>query len=106
MSDDIKQKATLAWDRKRSYLNLLEKLNDELTFAHCGGMWNANRELIAFLTAFQDVEQITLADIYNVPRQVNPIELLKLAKEKYQYAANSWAVEYNKLARIRKADDV
>lgn len=106
MSDDIKQLAKLAWDRKLSYLNLQERFRDDLTFAHDGGMWRADRETIAFLTAFNSVEQITMEDIYSVPRQINPIELLKICKEKYQYAANAWAVEYAKLSRIRRAEDV
>ena len=72
---DIKELATLAWDRKRSYLNLREKFQDLLVFPFAGGMWRADRETIAFLSVFIDVEQITLEDIYTVPRQVNPTEL-------------------------------
>ena len=106
MSEDIKQLAKLAWDRKLSYLNLQERFQDDLTFAYSGGMWRADRETIAFLTAFDDVEQITMEDIYSVPRQIDPVELLKKCKEKYQYAANAWAVEYTKLARIRRAENV
>jgi hypothetical protein len=106
MVDDIKQKAKLAWDRKLSYFNLKEKFQDQLTFAHGGGMWTADKATIAFLTAFQDVEHITMEDVYNVPRQVNPVELLKMCKEKYQFAANSWAVEYNNISRTRRSDDV
>lgn len=106
MSEDIKQLAKSAWDRRLSYLNLQERFQDELTFAHSGGMWRADRETIAFLTAFQDVESIILEDIYNVPKQVNPVELLTLCKQKYQYAANAWAVEYAKLSRVRRAEDV
>ena len=52
MVDDIKQKAKLAWDRKLSYFNLKEKFQDQLTFAYGGGMWNADKATIAFLTAF------------------------------------------------------
>ncbi len=103
---DIKELATLAWDRKRSYLNLKEKFQDLLVFAHSGGMWRADRETIAFLSVFADVAQITLEDIYAVPRQVNPQELLQLCKEKYQFAANSWAVEYAQLSTVRRADHV
>ena len=106
MSEDIKQLAKSAWDRRLSYLNLQERFRDELTFAHSGGMWRADRETIAFLTAFQDVESIILEDIYNVPKQVDPIELLTLCKQKYQYAANAWAVEYAKLSRVRRVQDV
>ena len=106
MIDDIKQLAKLAWDRKLSYLNLQERFRDELTFAYSGGMWRADRETIAFLTAFVDVEQIVLEDIYGVPRKVNPIELLEQCKQKYQFVVNAWAVEYAKLSRIRRADDV
>lgn len=106
MSNDIKQKAKLAWDRKLSYLNLQERFQDELTFAHSGGMWRADRETIAFLVAFSDIDQLTVEDIYQVPRQVNPRELLDLCKQKYQFAANSWSVEYNKLSKVRKSSDV
>ena len=106
MSEDIKQLAKSAWDRRLSYLNLQERFRDELTFAHSGGMWRADRETIAFLTAFQDIQQITIEDIYGVPKQVDPVELLTLCKQKYQYAANAWAVEYAKLSRVRRAQDV
>ena len=106
MSSDIKELAKLAWDRKLSRLNLKERFQDDLVFAHTGGMWRADRETVAFLTAFDGVEQITMEDIYGVPRQVNPTELLKICREKYQYAANAWAVEYARLAQIRRADNV
>jgi hypothetical protein len=69
-------------------------------------MWRADRETIAFLIAFQDIQSIVIEDIYNVPKQVNPVELLTLCKQKYQYAANAWAVEYAKLSRIRREQDV
>jgi hypothetical protein len=106
MSDDIKQKAKLAWDRKLSYLNLQERFQNDLVFAHSEGMWRADRETVAFLTAFCDVEQITMEDIYCVPRQVNPLSLLNLCKQKYQFAANAWATEYANLTKVRKAEDV
>lgn len=106
MSEDIKQLAKSAWDRRLSYLNLQERFRDELNFAHSGGMWCANRETISFLTAFQDIEKITMEDIYGVPRQVNPMQLLELCKQKYQYAANAWAAEYAKLSSTRRAEDV
>ena len=106
MSDNIKQLAKLAWDRKLSYLNLQERFQDELTFAHSGGMWRADKETISFLNAFSNIDQITFEDIYNVPRQINPSELLEVCKQKYQFAANAWAVEYAKLAKVRKADNV
>jgi hypothetical protein len=106
MSEDIKQLAKLAWDRKLSYLNLQERFRDDLMFAHSGGMWRADRETIAFLMAFRDLESIVVEDIYNVPKQVNPVELLNLCKQKYQYAANAWAAEYANLSRIRRAEDV
>ena len=103
---DIKEKAMLAWNRKHSYYNLKEKFQDDLNFSHSSGMWCANKEFISFLTAFQNVDQIVLEDIYNVPRTVNPVELLEVSKEKYQFAANAWAVEYNKLAKVRQAKNV
>jgi len=106
MVDDIKQKAKLAWDRKLSYLNLQEKFQEELTFAHSGGMWRADRETIGFLSAFENIEQMTVEDIYQVPRQVNPGELLEVCKQKYQFAANNWASEYARLLTVRNSNNV
>jgi len=106
MSDSIKQKAKLAWERKFSYLNLQEKFQDELTFAHSNGMWRADRETIGFLSAFKGIDLMIVEDIYNVPRQINPNELLELCKQKYQFAANNWATEYARLSTVRKADNV
>lgn len=106
MVDDIKQTAKLAWDRKLSYLNLKEKFQDTLTFVYNEGIWRADRETIAFLSAFNGIDQIIFEDIYGVPRSVNPIELLNLAREKYQFAANAWAVEYAKLSKVRRSENV
>ncbi len=106
MSDSIVEQAKLAWNRKLSYFNLQEQFQNQLVFAYSSGMWRADRETIAFLSAFADVERITAEDIYGVPRQIDPAELLTLCKQKYQFAANAWAVEYAKLSKVRKAADV
>ena len=106
MIDDIKAQAKLAWDRKQSYANLHEKYQEMLFFSHAGGMWKADRETIAFLAAFKEIEQLTVEDIYNVPRQVSPAKLLELCMQKYQFAANSWSKEYRDLSQIRKAENV
>ena len=103
---DIKNDIKLAWDRKQAQQSLKEKLNAELIFAHNGGMWCANRETISFLNAFPNISEMTVEDIYGIPRQVNPMELLELCKQQYQFATNAWAVEYQKLARIRRANDL
>lgn len=106
MSENIVEQAKLAWNRKLSYFNLQEQFQDQLVFAHSSGMWRADRETIAFLSAFADIDHITAEDIYGVPRQIKPAELLDLCKQKYQFAANAWAVEYANLSKVRRSSDV
>lgn len=105
---EIQKQAKLAWDRKQAYANIKEKYQESLTFSLFGGTWKADRELISFLSAFsnKNIKNLTLEDIYGVPRQVEPEELLKTCIEKYQFVANTWAVEYRELSRIRRADNV
>jgi hypothetical protein len=105
---DIQQTIKAAWDRKQAYAAIKEKFQESLVFSHSGGMWRADRETIAFLSAFlhSSPEQITMEDVYGVPRQINPKELLDLCINKYQYVANIWSVEYRELSRIRRAENV
>lgn len=93
-----------AWDRKQSQKNLEEKANSLLCIAHLGGMWRCDREFISFLHAMKDHKEIVIADIYNVPRKVDPEVLLDLAKSRYQYVMNNWMIEWNDLAKARKPE--
>lgn len=106
MSEEIKQKAKAAWDRSLLRTNLNQRFQDQLNFAFSGGMWCANRETIAFLSAFRDVEHLVVEDIYGVPRAVNSQDLLDQCIERYQYAANTWAQEYHKFSQTRRVEDV
>lgn len=106
MSDEIKQIAKAVWDRSLAKTNLKQKFQDSLLFSYNGGMWSADRETVAFLSAFANIEHLIVEDIYGVPRPVNPSELLNECVQRYQYAANAWAVEYQKFANTRRADDV
>jgi len=106
MNEKIKQKAKAAWDRSLLHTNLKQRFQDQLNFAHDGGMWQADRETIAFLSAFDNCEHLVVEDIYGVPRKVNPQELLSQCVERYQYAANAWSCEYHEFARTRRAEDV
>jgi len=106
MNKEIKQKAKAAWDRSLLRTNLKQHFQDQLNFAYSGGMWRADRETIAFLSAFRDIEHLVVEDIYGVPRAVNPQELLEQCIERYQYAANTWSQEYRKFSQTRRVDDV
>lgn len=101
---DIRETVKLAWDRKQSLHNLRVDMHDRLVLHMFDGTWKVDRELIAFLQAFQDCDQIVMEDVYEVPRTVNPQELLKRAKEEYQFVTNAWAVKYKEIARKRKVD--
>jgi len=103
---DIKKQAKAAWDRSLHKTNLKQKFQDTLIFSHDNGMWNADRETIAFLSAFRNSNHLIVEDIYGVPRSVDPSKLLAECVERYQYAANRWSNDYQAFAQTRRADDV
>jgi hypothetical protein len=106
MNEEIKTKAKAAWDRSLLRTNLKQRFQDQLNFAYSGGMWRADRETIAFLSAFNNREHLVVEDIYGVPRTINPTELLEQCIERYQYAANTWSAEYHQFSQTRRASDV
>jgi hypothetical protein len=79
---------------------LKEKYEAKMLFALDGGMWNANPELIAVLSIF-DEDTIILKDTYGNPCRVDRAMLLHDAKQRFQEQMNAWLCEYNEVSRQR-----
>jgi hypothetical protein len=79
---------------------LKEKYQAKLIFAYAGGMWQAGPELINTLLVCPWDEAVIL-DLYETPVKIAPIELKKLAEERWQEQMNAWLVEYEELNRNR-----
>jgi hypothetical protein len=103
---DIKELAKLSYDRKLAQKNLEEKQMARLLLAYNSGLWKVDPTLIALLQSYQTQSDIILLDSNNIPRKVNPVELLKLVQQRHQEVLNDWLIEYNKLAKIRTINHV
>ena len=79
---------------------LKEKYQAKLTFAYAGGMFRAGPELINTLMCCPWDEAVIL-DLYENPVKVAPIELKRLAEERWQEQLNAWLVEYEQLNKNR-----
>jgi hypothetical protein len=79
---------------------LKEKYQGKLTFAHAGGMWKAGPELINTLLVCPWDEAVIL-DLYENPVKVAPIELKRLAEQRWQEQMNAWLIEYEELNKNR-----
>ena len=79
---------------------LKEKYQAKLTFAYRGGMWSAGPDLINTLNLCPQDNAVIL-DLYENPVRIAPIELKKLAEQRWQEQLNAWLTEYEDLSRHR-----
>ena len=91
----------VATDYQKNKATLREKIQSDLLFAHNGGMFRAEPELIAFLATWEDAT-IYLEDTYQNPIEVNCTEMLAKAKQHYQKVMNYWHQQHAELRKIRK----
>jgi len=98
--NEILKNAKVRFDHNQNKKILKEKYESKMMFAHNGGMWNAGPLLITTLNTFED-DTIVLEDLYNNPIQVNRIELLTEAKQRWQEQMNGWLNEFNQNSRQR-----
>ena len=79
---------------------LKEKYQARMIFAHAGGMWRADPELINILATVPPGDAVLL-DLYETPVQVRPEELRGLAMQRWQEQMNAWLVEHDQLSNKR-----
>ena len=88
------------FDHHQARIVLKEKYQAKLTFAHAGGMWRADPELLVLLATVPPGDAVIL-DLYETPVRVNPEELRGLAMQRWQEQMNAWLVEYEESNRNR-----
>jgi hypothetical protein len=79
---------------------LKEKYQAKLTFAYGGGMFRAGPDLINILNCCP-WDDAVIVDLYENPVRVAPIELKKLAEQRWQEQLTAWLVEYEQLNQQR-----
>ena len=79
---------------------LKEKYQARMIFAHAGGMWRADPELINILATVPPGDAVVL-DLYETPVQVNPEQLRGLAMQLWQEQMNAWLIELDQQRQLR-----
>ena len=98
--DNLTQKIKARFDHEAAKQVLREKYEAKLLFAHQGGMFRADADLIVLLNSF-DSEDIVILDEFQNPVKVNRQSLLKEAKQRHQEQLNAWSVELAEQSRQR-----
>ena len=79
---------------------LKEKYEARMLFAHAGGMWRADPELLVLLATVPPGDAVIL-DLYQTPVQVDPEQLRALAMQRWQEQMNAWLIEHEQLNQQR-----
>ena len=79
---------------------LKEKYQGKLTFAHAGGMWQADPNTIIYLQLC-NLEEAVLIDLYENPVKVNVYNLMTEMQQRWQEQMTAWLVEYEALSKNR-----
>lgn len=87
--------------------NLRERIEAQLAVAHNGGMFKASKELICFVSLWEETNSdLFIEDMYGNPIKCNCSDLKKKLIEAYQFAMNAWHVDFEKSKKIRNATHV
>jgi hypothetical protein len=106
---DLQQQAKLSFDHAVAKKNLKERMQSRLTVTHRGGVFSVDTDLFVLLDLYEDDgwnDEMILLDAYDTPVMVNRAELRSTAKQRYAELMNEWLAEWNKLKKVRKAEDV
>ena len=99
-TDELISHSRARFDHHQARIVLKEKYQAKMTFAHAGGMWRADPELLMLLSAVPPGDAVIL-DLYETPVRVNPEELRGLVMQRWQEQMNAWLVEHEELNRNR-----
>lgn len=101
--DNLVQEIKSRFDHATQKKLLREKYHSKMTFAHAGGMWKANPDLVTQCNLCLANGHFTpvFEDLYGTPVQVDAEELKTLAIQRWQEQMNSWLEEHNNLKRER-----
>jgi len=99
-TDELVSHSRARFDHHQARTVLREKYQAKLMFAHAGGMWRANPELLVLLATVPPGDAV-IPDLYETPVRVNPEELRGLAMQRWQEQMNAWQAEYEELHKNR-----
>lgn len=79
---------------------LKDKYDSKLIVAEQNGLWKADAQTIALLTAF-DTDDIVLMDTFDNPVKVDRIKLLETLRNTYAVVMQEWHDEWKELESKR-----
>lgn len=80
---------------------LKEKYQARMVFAYQGGMFRAGAELLAMLNACPVEDDIVILDLYENPIRVSPLDLQRLAHDRWQEQMTAWLIEFEESCQQR-----
>jgi len=99
-TEDLIAHARSRFNHESARRLLKEKYEARMLFAHAGGMWRADPELLVLLATVPPGDAVIL-DLYENPIQVNPELLRGLAMQRWQEQMNAWLIEHEQLNQQR-----
>lgn len=99
-TEDLIAHARSRFNHESARRLLKEKYEARMLFAHAGGMWRADPELLVLLATVPPGDAVIL-DLYQTPVQVNPEQLRALAMQRWQEQMNAWLIEHEQLNQQR-----
>lgn len=100
-TDDLVEHSRARFAHETARRVLREKYTARMLFAYNGGMWRAGPELLTLLQAIPVEDNVVLLDLYENPIQVSPLELQRLAFDRWQEQMTAWHVEFESNNRKR-----
>lgn len=80
---------------------LKEKMLIDLHLPYNNGLFKLTPELMAFVATWSK-DTLYLEDVYENPIELNRLEFLEKATQRYSAVMNSWHQQHEELKRIRK----
>jgi len=99
-TEDLITHARSRFNHESARRLLKEKYEARMLFAHAGGMWRADPELLVLLATVSPGDTVIL-DLYENPVKINPEQLRDLAMQRWQEQMNAWLVEHEQLNKQR-----
>jgi hypothetical protein len=99
-TEDLIAHARSRFNHESARRLLKEKYEARMLFAHAGGMWRADPELLVLLATVPPGNAVIL-DLYQTPVQVNPEQLRAQAMQRWQEQMNAWLLEHEQLNQQR-----
>lgn len=111
--ENLETYARERFELNRQKQTLKEQQQQRLTVTHNGGLFRVDMTLLNYLYMknvnaglFQQTTKCILPDSYDTPIEVDIVELVTLAEQRWNEVHNDWYNEYEELKTKRRVKDI